>query len=207
MYSITHLYITKWRPAVNGFIARLIYGSKVKFGNNFRTDSIPRIIVDEDATLVIGNNVEFKRNIELRVHGNSTTVIGNNVRLDRGIRILSANKARITIGDGTRIGLYSVLNGGDSITIGQKVLISGFVYLQTSMHGFKDRSVGVQDQGYDHAPVQLEDDVWLGTHVVVMPGCVLGKGAVSGSNAVITRSVDAYNVVAGIPAKPLKERN
>lgn len=206
MFALTQKYILDWRPAFNGFLTRMLYGGKVRIGKNFKTDSIPRIIVDKNASLQIGDNVEFKRNLEIRVHGNSTTVIGNKVRLDRGIRILSTNNARIEIGDGTKIGLYTVLNGGDSITIGKKVLISGFVYLQTSMHGFKDRTVGVQDQGYDHAPVVLEDDVWLGTHVVVMPGCVLGKGAVSGSNAVITKSVDEYTVVAGIPAKPLKER-
>lgn len=206
MFALTQKYILDWRPAFNGFLTRLLYGSKVQIGKNFKTDSVPRIIVDKNAILQIGDNVEFKRNIEIRVHGNSTTLIGNKVRLDRGIRILSANNARIEIGEGTKIGLYTVLNGGDSIKIGKKVLISGFVYLQTSMHGFKDKSKGVQDQGYDHAPVVLGDDVWLGTHVVVMPGCVLGKGAVSGSNAVITKSVDEYTVVAGIPAKPLKER-
>lgn len=206
MFGLTQKYILEWRPAFNSFLTKLLYGSKVRIGKNFKTDSIPRIIVNKDATLIIGDNVEFKRNIEIRVHGTSTIAIGNNVKLDRGIRLLSANNARIEIGDGTKIGLYTVFNGGDSITIGKKVLISGFVYLQTSMHGFKDKNVGVQDQGYDHAPVVLKDDVWLGTHVVVMPGCILGKGVVSGSNAVITKSVDEYTVVAGIPAKPLKER-
>jgi acetyltransferase-like isoleucine patch superfamily enzyme len=122
------------------------------------------------------------------------------------VRILAANNAEIVIDSGSRIGLYSVLNGGDSIYVGKKTLISGFVYLQTSMHGFSDRDSSVQDQGYLHAPVRLEEDTWLGTHVVIMPGVTIGKGGIVGSNAVVNKDVDQYQVVAGVPAKPIKER-
>lgn len=150
--------------------------------------------------------MELRRNVEIRVHGNSQIKIGNNTRIDRGVRILSTNKSAIQIEDEARIGLYSVLNGGDSITVGRKVLVSGFVYLQTSMHGYSNKDEFVQDQGYSHAPVILEEDCWLGTHVVVLPGIVIGKGAVVGSNAVVTKDVEPYHVVAGIPAKSIKER-
>ncbi|RYD56664.1 MAG: hypothetical protein EOP56_11480 [Sphingobacteriales bacterium] len=205
--SLTQTYLKEWKPALTAAVTKLLYGGKrLRIGSSFSADSVPRIIVDEHAELVIGNNVELRRNVEIRVHGRAKVIIGDNVRIDRGVRILAANNAVIEIGTGTRIGLYTVLNGGDSITIGKKVLVSGFVYLQTSMHGFAERGVSVQDQGYDHAPVELKEDVWLGTHVVIMPGCVLERGVVVGSNAVVTKSVSEYNVVAGIPAKSLKER-
>jgi acetyltransferase-like isoleucine patch superfamily enzyme len=204
---ITQYYLRSVRPAWCAFLTRVFYtGSRVKIGSNFRTDSIPRIIIDKGCRLTIGNDVEFRRNLEIRVHGNSQVIIGNKTRIDRGVRILSANKANITISDGARIGLYSVFNGGDSISVGKKALVSGYVYLQTSMHGYASKGEFVQDQGYSHAPVVLEEDSWLGTHVVVLPGVVVGKGAVVGSNAVVTKNVDPYQVVAGIPAKPLKER-
>jgi acetyltransferase-like isoleucine patch superfamily enzyme len=207
LLSLSQYYLKEWKPAFSAWLTRLVYaGGRVKIGDNFKADTLPRIIVDKGAELIIGNNVELRRNVEIRVHGHARVVIGDNVRIDRGVRILAANKAVISIGTGTRIGLYTVLNGGDSITLEEKVLVSGFVYLQTSMHGYANKNMSVQDQGYDHAPVVLKEDVWLGTHVVVLPGCVLGKGAVVGSNAVVTKSVEEYNVVAGIPAKPLKER-
>jgi len=206
-FALSQYYIRKFRPQWKAFLTRLVYSSRnVKIGRNFTTDSVPRILVDPEASLEIGDNVEFRRNLEIRVHGKAKVKIEDNVRIDRGVRILAANKAEIVIGKGTRIGLYTVLNGGDSIKTGEKVLVSGFVYLQTSMHGFASKSLSVQDQGYDHAPVELKDDVWLGTHVVIMPGVTLGKGAVVGSNAVVTKSVDDYTVVAGIPAKPIKQR-
>ena len=201
-YYLRHFY-----PSFCGILTRLIYfGSNIKFGKNFKCDSIPRILIDKGCQIRVGNNVEFRRSLEIRSHGNSQVIIGDNVRVDRGVRILAANEAQINIGSKVRIGLYSVFNGGDSITIGNKSLVSGFVYLQTSMHGHAQRELSVQDQGYKHAPVVLEQDVWLGTHVVILPGVTLSQGVVVGSNAVVTKSVAAFTVVGGIPAKELKER-
>lgn len=207
MNRLTQYIIRDFRPKFYGWLTRVVYsGSNISFGKNLRCDSVPKILIDTNAKLTIGDNLELRRNIEIRVHGKARVNIGKNVRIDRGVRILAANQSEITIGEGTRIGLYTVFNGGDSITVGKKTLISGFVYLQTSMHGFKDRNLSVQEQGYDHLPVVLEEDVWLGTHVVILPGVRLEKGVVVGSNAVVTKSVEAYKVVGGIPAKELKER-
>ncbi|MBL7858473.1 MAG: hypothetical protein JNM57_12350 [Cyclobacteriaceae bacterium] len=207
MLNITQYYLRTFLPAWNAILTRVVYaGARVKIGRNFRTDSIPKILVDPKASVHIGENVEFRRNVEIRAHGSSMVVIENNIRIDRGVRLLAANAAVIEIKSGARIGLYSVINGGDSIRIGHKALISGFVYLQTSMHGYKSKEQAVQDQGYDHAPVVLENDTWLGTHVVVLPGVTIEKGAVVGSNAVVTKNVPAYQIVAGVPAKIVKER-
>ena len=205
--GLTQYFLRNLRPRFYAWLTRMLYsGSRVNIGKGLRCDSIPRILIDKDAYLEIGDGVELRRNVEIRVHGSSETHLGNKVRIDRGVRILSANKSKITIEEGARIGLYSVLNGGDSISIGKKSLVSGFVYLQTSMHGYADKNSPVQDQGYDHAPVALEEDVWLGTHVVILPGVVMGKGSVVGSNAVVNRSVEPHTVVGGIPAKKLKIR-
>ena len=207
MNGITQHYIRKLNPKFKSLLTRILYfGTNVKIGKNFTCDSIPRIMIDKSSKLIIGDDVELRRNIEIRVHGTAEINIGNKVRIDRGVRILAANKAKITIGDSTRIGLYTVFNGGDSITIGKKTLISGFVYLQTSMHGFRSKSVSVQEQGYEHKPIILEEDTWLGTHVVVMPGVTIGQGSVVGSNSVVTKSVLPFKVMAGIPAIELKER-
>ena len=207
MLDITQYFIVKFLPRWYALITRIVYsGKRVVIGKGFRTDSLPRIIVDRGCEVRIGDFAEFRRNVEIRAHGTSKVLIGSRTRIDRGVRILAANQSVINIQDGVRIGLYSVFNGGDSISIGKKSLISGFTYLQTSMHGYASSSVSVQDQGYDHAPVELEDDTWLGTHVVILPGVKVCKGGVVGSNAVVTKNVEANQVVAGVPAKPIKER-
>ncbi|MER9423594.1 antibiotic acetyltransferase [Mesorhizobium sp. M0317] len=54
--------------------------------------------------------------------------------------------------------------------------------------------------------VSIGNDVWIGHGAVVMPGISIGNGAIVGANAVVTRNVPAYTIVAGVPAKPLRMR-
>ncbi len=204
------LRITMWfRQSTSVFLGkltRMLYSARnVEIGKNFTTDTIPEIIIEPKSRLIIGDDVTIRQNVELRVHGNATLRIEDRVRVDRGVRILANNQATVSLGENTRVGLYSVFNGGDTISIGNKCLISGHVYLQTSMHR---HALGkfIQDQGYDHGAIVLEDDVWLGAHVLVLPGCTLRRGAIVGSNSVVTKDVDIDTIVAGSPAKFLKMR-
>ena len=168
------------------------------------SDSIPDILITQKGKISIGDGVYLRRNVELRAHNNGEIKIGSQIRIDRGVRILAANESIIDIKSGTRIGLYSVFNGGDSITLYENCLISGFVYLQTSMHKYND-AIPIKDQGYEHKPVSLGKNVWLGAHVVVLPGVSLGEKCIVGSNAVVTKSFDANQMIAGVPAKSISK--
>lgn len=200
------MYVRLNKAAWKGRVFKLLYQSKkIKIGLNFRCDSFPDLQLTQNGKLVIGDNVVLRRDVEIRAHNDAVIQIENGVRIDRGVRILGANNSNILIEEGSRIGLYSVLNGGDSIKLGKKSLISGFVYLQTSMHRYNGTG-SIQDQGYSHAPIILEEDVWLGAHVVILPGVVMGQGAIAGSNSVVRKSVEKNQIVGGVPAAILKER-
>lgn len=202
----TTMWFRRSKSVFLGKLTRFLYSApNVKIGKNFTTDTIPEIMVEPHSRLLIGDDVTIRQNVELRVHGNALLRIEDWVRVDRGVRLLANNQATVSLGENTRVGLYSVFNGGDTISIGKKCLISGHVYVQTSMHR---HAVGkfIQDQGYDHSPVILEDDVWLGAHVLVLPGCTLKHGAIVGSNSVVTKDVEPNTIVAGSPAKFLKMR-
>jgi acetyltransferase-like isoleucine patch superfamily enzyme len=56
-----------------------------------------------------------------------------------------------------------------------------------------------------HAPITIERDAWLGTGVVVLPGITIGEGAIVGSNSVVTRDVEPYTIVSGLPARPMRK--
>lgn len=206
MFFFIYTHVKNIRPKINGWIFKILFsGNRIKIGKNFQCDTWPTITIDKNAKLIIEDNILLRRNVEIRSHGNSLIHLKGNNRIDRGVRFLSANKGKIVLNKGVRVGLYSVFNGGDDIIIGKKALISGFVYLQTSMHNHKKGGI-VQDQGYTHGTVILEDDVWLGTHVVVLPNCVVKKGSIVGSNSVVTKTVEKEKIVVGIPAKILKDR-
>jgi acetyltransferase-like isoleucine patch superfamily enzyme len=56
-----------------------------------------------------------------------------------------------------------------------------------------------------HASIVIGKDAWLGTGVVVMPGVTIGEGSVVGANSVVTRDVPPYTIVAGAPARFIRE--
>ena len=105
----------------------------LKIGKNFQCDTLPKTLINNGSTVEIGDHVVFRRNVEIRAHNGALLKIGNDCRIDRGVRLLANNKSKLELDNGVRVGLYSVFNGGDSIFIGENTLISGFVYLQTSM--------------------------------------------------------------------------
>jgi acetyltransferase-like isoleucine patch superfamily enzyme len=174
-------------------------GTTIAVGGDVQIDSLPDLTIEEGCTLRIGARTVLRRDVEVRITNGATVILGDDVKIDRGVRIIATNGATVTVGNGSAIGLGSVLNGGDSITIGKQCLISGYVYLQTSMHRFESRAP-IREQGYEHSPIALGDDVWLGAHVSVHPGCQLRTGTIVGSNAVLRESTAEYEIWAGVPA-------
>jgi acetyltransferase-like isoleucine patch superfamily enzyme len=116
---------------------------------------------------------------------------------------------RITIGRSTWIGQYNNLRaceGGD-ISIGADCLVSQFCTLVGSNHR-TTRGTLIRLQGPDRSRlgVSIEDDVWIGSGVALLPGVVVGKGAVIGANSVVTKDVPPYEIWAGSPARRIRER-
>src|SRR3546814_8421546 len=69
-----------------------------------------------------------------------------------------------------------------------------------------DLGVVDADIFYDD-PLIIEDDVWIGHNALILPGCkFIGRGAVIGAGAVVTRNVERYTIVAGNPARKLRDR-
>lgn len=109
--------------------------------------------------------------------------------------------ANITIGNCTSIGHDVVLDGRRGIMIGDSVNFSSGVWVWTMQHDVDDpdfKGVG--------GPVRIDDFAWLGGRVIVLPNVHIGEGAVVASGAVVTKDVEPYTVVAGIPARKIKDR-
>lgn len=117
-------------------------------------------------------------------------------------------RARFFTPEGLRVGPYCTLgNDGfydarDGITIGQCVSIAGEVRIYTREHDLDDPNF--QEFG---GPVTIHDYACIGSRVTILPRITIGYGAVVASGAVVTKDVPPYAVVAGVPAKFIRERS
>ena len=113
--------------------------------------------------------------------------------------------ARIEIGDHTYLGFRSHIIACHRVTVGKHVLVANQVHITDNMHGFEDISRPVLAQPIRvPGPVVIEDEVWLGESVCVLPNVTIGRHSVIGSNAVVTRDIPAYSVAVGVPARVIK---
>jgi maltose O-acetyltransferase len=89
-----------------------------------------------------------------------------------------------------------------NLTLGDRVSIAPRVTLVLSSHPNESRIRSFAP--VKRAPIVIEADAWLGAGVVVLPGVRIGRGAIIGANAVVTRDVPPLHVVAGQPAKTVR---
>lgn len=109
----------------------------------------------------------------------------------------------VIIGDHTRIGLHNTVIG--PVTIGSHVNLAQGITITALNHNFKDKTQRIDDQGVSTSPVIIGDDIWIGANAVVLPGVSIGNHSVVAAGAVVTKDVPPHSLVAGVPAKIIKE--
>ena len=114
---------------------------------------------------------------------------------------------KLSIGKGTIIGDKAILDARNGLTIGKNVTLSTNVSIYTEQHDHRDPDfLCISTTGVKPCSVTIDDYVWLGPNVIVLPGVHIGKGAVIGAGAVVTKDILPYTVNVGIPAKTVGER-
>ncbi len=160
-----------------------------------------------------GKNCYFETFNFLR--GINNVYLGDNVYIGAGMIIETYENAgvspRLEIGDNffvTGLGHISCLN---SIKIGKNVLIGRRVFITDNAHGVSDfkliQTPPILRPLYSKGGVVIDDNVWIGENVSVLPGVHIGYGAIVGANSLITKDVPSFCVVGGNPQKILKELN
>jgi len=109
----------------------------------------------------------------------------------------------IHLGDHVYLNVQCTILDCNEVHIGHHVMIGPNVQIYTAAH---DLRAAARIQGWEVArPVVIEDNVWIGGGAILLPGVTIGRNAVVGAGAVVTRSVAANTVVAGNPARVLRE--
>lgn len=129
---------------------------------------------------------------------------GNDVNVERCARF--GNGSKISIHDNSGLGINCSLEG--PISIGQNVMMGANTIIIRTNHNFFRIDIPMNIQGFNHASLlEIDDDVWIGTNVIILPGChKIARGSVIGAGSIVSRDVTEYSVVGGNPARMIKKR-
>ena len=137
------------------------------------------LFAPEGGTFHVGPYVEFRRGFRCELHHGS-------VRIGRG-----------------SVFTYDVLvQCSSSIEIGERCMFGQSTIVVVGNHRFRDLTKPMLEQGYDLQPIRIGDDVTVTTKCTIIAD--LGERAFVGANSVVTRPVEPYTVVAGVPAKVIE---
>jgi len=199
-----------WIPTIagiglRGFVYRLILhmdgwaaiesGVRMRFADN----------------ISLGNGVYLDQNTYLHACPNGIHIGQNSIVMHGAVlhvyNFRDLPKSGITIGKDCLIGEYSVIRGQGGVQIGDRVYTSPFTQIIAVNHVFDDPNQPFIDQGITAEGIVIENDVWLGAGAVITDGVRVGKGAVVAAGAVVTKDVAPHTIVAGVPARPIREIN
>ncbi len=136
--------------------------------------------------------------------------IGRRVLIRKGARLEAVGSdpgdgPKLIIGDGTAIQFYFHCGAAGRVTIGRNVLVGGRVYITDHDHSYEEPDLSARESPrLKVAPVDIGDGAFLGEGCVILKGVRIGKRAVVAANAVVTRDVPDFTVVAGVPARIIK---
>ena len=167
---------------------------------------------------VLGRNVQIPGKLNLVTSGNNVIGIGDNFYFSSGdaVNPISSNLqgaiylengASLKIGNNvgmssTRMWVHDSVSIGNNVKIGACVLIT-----DTDAHPLDYLARRTSNEGTKSTPIEIEDDVWVGAHSIILKGVTIGARSIIGAGSVVTKSIPADCVAAGNPCKVIKSIN
>ncbi len=142
--------------------------------------------------------------------GNASGIsIGNNLTCFGNDYLFANEGGRIFIGNNVSINFNVMINASEDgrIVIGDDVLIASGVVMRSSNHRFSEKRVPINMQGHEPGFIIVKNNVWIASNAVLLPNITVGEGAIIAAGAVVTKDVEPYSIVGGVPAVKIKDRN
>lgn len=125
--------------------------------------------------------------------------IGEDTYIDRHCYFMDPN--RLHIESGSHINRQCTLDARGGLFIGNNVSVSHGVMIMTGSH-----DINTSDFQVNYKPIVIDDYVWIGCGAIILQGIKIGEGAIVAAGSVVSKDVDPYSIVAGVPAKNIGER-
>lgn len=174
-------------------------GRNVTFGTN--------VVLRHPHKIRIGDNVVIDDGCCLDAKGttNEGITIGNGVFVGRNT-ILSCKNGDIVLDDEANLGFNVEVFSAARVRIGKRVLVAAYTYLVGGDHLYDRVDTPVLYQGRTARGIEVDDNVWLGAHVVVADGSTVGRDAIVGAGAVVMGEIPPFHIAAGVPARIVRDR-
>jgi acetyltransferase-like isoleucine patch superfamily enzyme len=158
-----------------------------------------------------GSNLILEDFVYINALSEKGFLFGHNVTIGRGTSItctyVMANKGvGLSIGNNSAIGSHSHIGARGELRIGNDVIIGPMVTIFSENHNYESLDLPIRKQGESRKGIFIEDDCWIGAGSTVLDGVTAGQDSVIAAGSVVTKDVEAYSVVAGVPAKQIKRR-
>ncbi len=172
-------------------------GRKVVVEHGYQVDAGPNLILEDlvHINALSERGVSFGRNVTV---AKGSVIVCTGVIANRGVGL--------RVGDCSAIGAHSFIGAQGGITIGNDVIMGPGVRIFSENHNYDQLVLPIRKQGEIRLPVAIEDDCWVGSGVTILGGVTVGRGTVIAAGSVVTKSIPPLSVVAGVPAKVIKNR-
>jgi acetyltransferase-like isoleucine patch superfamily enzyme len=165
----------------------------------------PFILISGGRRIALGDDARAESFVTLSVGRGGRITIGDHCELRRFAQ-LEADTGYIEIGHRCSVNQFCVLNGYGGIRIGNDVRIAAHSVILSSTHNHDNPRETIHSQGMSGLETVVGDDVWIGTHSVILGGVRIGSHVIIGAGAVVNQDVPDYAVAAGVPARVIRMR-